>query len=250
MTGPLHGATAIVTGAGRPNGIGAAVARRFARQGARVMITDILAEGARTASSLAAEGLEVGFITHDVADEADWATVIARCSDRFGPPNVLCNNAGIYNGTPILDEDLERWNRTIELNLTSVFLGMRSVIPTMRDHGGGSIINISSIWGLVGAEGGAAYHASKGGVTVLTKHVAAAHVADNIRVNSLHPGGVDTTIMTQSGPDNAQQVAARTPMRRLGTPDEIASAAEYLASPGASYVTGVALPVDGGYTAM
>ena len=246
----LSGRTALVTGAGRDNGIGAAMARHLAAEGAKVLLTDVLPEGEETAAAMRADGLEVTFAQHDVTDEHAWARVMQTCRDTYGLPTALCNNAGVFNGTPVLDEHLTGWHHTIDANLTSVFLGMRAAIPLMREAGGGSIVNTSSIWGLVGAEGGAAYHASKGGVTVLTKHAAAAHVGDGIRVNSLHPGGIQTTIMEQSGTANATQVASRTPMRRLGTPEEIAAAAVFLCSDEASYITGTALAVDGGYTAL
>jgi 3alpha(or 20beta)-hydroxysteroid dehydrogenase len=247
----MEGAVAIVTGCAYPNGIGASSARRLAEEGARVLMTDLLGEdGKRTAEGLRESGLDVQFCEHDVTSEGAWAAVVDTCGSLFGAPNVLLNNAGVFRGETILDETLDGWERTIASNLTSVFLGMRTVIPAMAAAGGGSIVNISSIWGVVGAAGAAAYQASKGGVTVLTKHAAVAHVDDHIRVNSIHPGGVDTVIMERSGAANAANVAEATPMGRLARADEIADCVVFLASSRSSYVTGATFMVDGGFSAV
>jgi NAD(P)-dependent dehydrogenase (short-subunit alcohol dehydrogenase family) len=158
------------------------------------------------------------------------------------------NNAGIVGMAALHEETLEGWERVLAVDLTGVFLGMRAVVPGMRTAGAGSIVNISSSWGLVAGEGGAAYHAAKGGVTVLSKNAAVTYARDGIRVNSVHPGGIDTAMIADAG--TAEYVRSRTPLGRIARPEEIASAVVYLASDEASFVTGAAVAVDGGYTAV
>ena len=184
----------------------------------------------------------------DVSSDPGWAETLADCLATFGPPNVLVNNAGIGTAAVLHEETLEDWRRILAVNLDGVFLGMRHVVRPMMTAGGGSIINTSSIWGLVAAAAGAAYHASKGGVTVLTKHAAIAYAPHRIRVNSVHPGGILTPMLEGAGTGPA--VAAATPLGRLGTPAEVASAVLYLASDELSFITGAALVVDGGFTAQ
>lgn len=250
MSGRLRGCVAIVTGAARADGIGAATVRRFCDEGAVVIAADVRDEECAATY----EGLDASGLVHvrhlDVTSEQDWQDTVSFCSEQVGPPSVLVNNAGIFNGRPLHEEDLAGWHRTLDINLTSVFLGMRTVVPLMREHGRGSIINVSSIWGLVAAEAAAAYHASKGGVTVLSKNAAVAYARDGVRVNSVHPGGVATQIMVESGQANADAVTSRTPMGRLGVPEEIAETLVFLASDEAAYVTGATIVVDGGYTAL
>jgi NAD(P)-dependent dehydrogenase (short-subunit alcohol dehydrogenase family) len=244
----LDGKIAIVTGAAR--GIGAAIATRFVEEGAAVLIVDRLAEeGAATAQSIRASGHRCEFIEADVTDEAAWEAITASCESAHGAANVLVNNAGVNRYQPLIEETLEGWHEVIAANLTSVFLGMRAAIPGMIAAGGGSIVNISSTWGLVAAESAAAYHASKGGVTLLTKNAAVTYAAQGIRANSIHPGPVNTIMLVGMTEADVAVELAKQPMGRVADPDEIATAAVYLASDGASFVTGVALPVDGGYTA-
>ena len=177
-----------------------------------------------------------------------WAETLADCLATFGPPNVLVNNAGIGTAAVLHEETLEDWRRILAVNLDGVFLGMRHTVGPMMSNGGGSIVNTSSIWGLVAATAGAAYHASKGGVTVLTRHAAIAYAPHRIRVNSVHPGGILTPMLEGAGTGPA--VAAATPLGRLGTTAEVAGAVLYLASDEASFVTGAQLVVDGGFTAQ
>jgi NAD(P)-dependent dehydrogenase (short-subunit alcohol dehydrogenase family) len=244
----LAGKIAIVTGAAR--GIGAAIATRFVEEGAAVLIVDRLAEeGAATAQSIRAAGHRCEFIAADVTDEAAWEAITASCEKAHGPANVLVNNAGVNRYEPLIEETLEGWHEVIAANLTSVFLGMRAAIPGMIAAGGGSIINISSTWGLVAAESAAAYHASKGGVTLLTKNAAVTYAAQGIRANSIHPGPVNTAMLGGMTEADVAVELAKQPMGRVADPDEIATAAVYLASDEASFVTGAAFPVDGGYTA-
>ncbi len=185
----------------------------------------------------------------DVTDENAWNTIVTTCETALGAPGVLVNNAGINRYEPLVEETLDGWREVIDANLTSVFLGMRAVIPGMIAAGGGAIVNISSTWGLVAAESAAAYHASKGGVALLTKNAAVTYAKHGIRANSIHPGPVDTAMLVGMTSADVAHELAKQPMGRVADPDEIATAAVYLASDEASFVTGVALPVDGGYTA-
>ena len=253
--------TAIVTGAA--SGIGAATARRFVRDGARVLLTD-LDEDAGTA--LAAELAKVGrasFVKHDVVDEGGWARVFAAALESFGPVDVLVNNAGIATGGRIEDLTLEVFRRTIGINLEGVFLGTKQAVAAMRASGrGGSIVNLSSAMGLVGAPGASAYCASKGGVRLFTKAIALEVAKDRIRVNSVHPGGVKTAIwkkqswwpsvLEKAGSESAayQAIAGPTPQARLADPEEIADAIAFLASDESRFMTGSELVIDGGLTAM
>jgi NAD(P)-dependent dehydrogenase (short-subunit alcohol dehydrogenase family) len=244
----LAGKIAIVTGAAR--GIGAAIATRFVEEGAAVLIVDRLAvAGAETTASLCAAGYRCEFLEADVTDEAAWEAITAACENAHGVANVLVNNAGVNRYQPLVEETIEGWHEVMAANLTSVFLGMRAVIPGMIAAGGGAIVNISSTWGLVAAESAAAYHASKGGVTLLTKNAAVTYAARGIRANSIHPGPVNTAMLVGMTETEVATELAKQPMGRIADPDEIATAAVFLASDEASFVTGVALPVDGGYTA-
>lgn len=247
----LNGRVAIVTGAGRADGIGAAVVRRFCEEGARVLATDVLdADAGVTYAGLRAAGHEVDYRHLDVTSEHDWNEAVEHCRAQLGSPSILVNNAGMYNGRLVHEESPEEWRRTLDVNLTSVFLGMRAVIPRMLENGGGAIVNTSSMWGLIASEANAAYHASKGGVTLLTKHAGSAYAKQGIRVNSVHPGGVQTHMIEETGQANQDAVIERAPMGRLGEPHEVAEAVVFLASDEAAYVTGAGLLVDGGFTAI
>ena len=205
-----------------------------------------------------AEGLAVEFVQQDVASEADWRRVVDEILRRHGRLDVLVNNAGIVVIAPIEQETLEGWRRTQAVNMEGVFLGSREAVRAMKD-GGGSIVNISSIEGIVGGPMVPAYNAAKGGVRLLTKSVAlhCAQQGYRIRVNSVHPGYVGTPLVTNAlgalPPDQAaalhQDLLGRIPMGRLGEPREIANVVLFLASDESSYMTGSELVVDGGYTA-
>lgn len=251
MSGRLSERVAIVTGAGRAHGIGAAVAERLCQEGAAVLVTDVLEdEGAATCAELRQRGLNVTFSRLDVTSESEWQQTIERCSAELGEPSILFNNAGVYNPRAVHEETLESWQHTIDVNLTSVFLGMRAVIPIMQRNGGGAIVNTSSMWGAIATEKNAAYHASKAGVTLLSKHAAIAYANDGIRVNALHPGGVQTPMIDETGQANKDAVCARAPLGRLGKPSEIAAVVLFLVSDDAAYVTGAAYLADGGYSAL
>jgi 3alpha(or 20beta)-hydroxysteroid dehydrogenase len=247
--GALDGKVALVTGAAR--GLGAAIAEAFAAEGARVTLTDVLtAPGEQLAARLAADGADVAFARHDVADEARWREVVDELHERHGRIDVLVNNAGVLSTAPVHEETLAHWSRVLAINLTGTFLGMRAVLPGMRARRGGAIVNVSSTWGLVGVAGSAAYQASKGGVTVLTKGAAASYAADGVRVNSLHPGPMQTGIADEVGEEGMAVSASLTPLGRVADPAEVAGAAVYLAGDAASFTTGSALVVDGGYTSI
>jgi 3alpha(or 20beta)-hydroxysteroid dehydrogenase len=229
--------------------LGRSIARRFAAEGASVLIADILdSKGEQLADELVDEGRSAAYIHLDVTDEAAWDAAVTDGAERFGPLDVLVNNAGIVRLEAISSETLEGFRQVVDVNLVGVFLGMRTAVRALAGRGG-SIINISSTWGLVGANGAAAYHASKGGVTVLTKNAAVDHAQEGIRINSIHPGPMQTAIADAVGAEGMAVVASRTPMQRVCSPDEVAHAAVYLASEESSFTTGSALIVDGGYTA-
>jgi 3alpha(or 20beta)-hydroxysteroid dehydrogenase len=246
MAGRLDGKVAVITGAAR--GQGEAEARRFVEEGARVLLTDVLdEEGAAVAADL---GDAAAYRHLDVTSEDEWAAAIADADERFGPVSVLVNNAGILDFGPVAKQDVERFRRVIDVNLTGTMLGIKSVIPSMRAAGGGSIINISSNSGIWGIPQAAAYCSSKWAVRGLSKAAALELGKHGIRVNSVHPGGVDTPMTRMPGHDpNEAPWAKALPLGRFGLPDEIAAVVTFLASDEASYVTGAEWSVDGGATA-
>lgn len=236
----LQDKTAIVTGGAR--GIGRAAVELFAREGAKVFALDVdLADAADV------EG--VTWVKHDVTDEAAWTAVVERILSETARIDILLNNAGTVGSyEPIDTITIEDWDRVIKLNQTGPFLGMRAVIPTMKRQKSGSIINVSSIWGIAGAAGVAAYTASKGAVRLMSKNAALSYVDDGIRVNSLHPGIIETPMIAAQDSGITAGVVDVTPMKRLGKPIEIAYGALFLASDESSYMTGAELVIDGGYT--
>ena len=248
MTGRLDGEVALVTGAAR--GQGEAEARMFAREGAQVVLADIRDElGHKVAGEI---GPQATYVHLDVSQEADWQKAVALTMQTYGKLTILVNNAGI--GVPedrgVEETSLEIWHKTLAVNLTGVFLGMKHAIPMMRQAGHGSIVNISSIAGIVGGGRLPAYHASKGGVRLLTKTAAIQYAKENIRVNSVHPGGVDTEILSPFGERWRQNIGKAHPMGRIASADEIAYGVLYLASKESSFVTGTELVIDGGFIAQ
>lgn len=237
----LAGKVALVTGGAR--GIGRATVELFAREGAKVHVGDL-----DFPEPYEGEGV----VTHalDVTDLENWKAVVEALIEQEGRIDILFNNAGTvksYDG--IAEISLEDWNRVVEINQTGPFYGMRTVIPHMRRTGGGSIVNTSSIWGKVGAAGVSAYTASKAAVSHMSKNAALTYVGDNIRVNSLHPGIIETPMIAAQDSGITDAIVAITPMKRLGRPEEIAYGALFLASDESSYMTGTELVIDGGYTA-
>jgi 3alpha(or 20beta)-hydroxysteroid dehydrogenase len=243
----LENKVALITGAAR--GQGAAEARLFAARGAKVMLCDVLdADGEQTAAAI---GPAAAYLRLDVTDEDSWRAAVEATVARFGKLNVLVNNAGIGLLGALKTMSVADYMKTIEINQLGVFLGMRSVAAAMKAAGGGSIINISSIAGLGGAVGGVAYCASKFAVRGMTKVAAMELGPDNIRVNSIHPGGVMTNMLSDAGLTGAGADAlfARTPLGRIAQPEEMATLAAYLASDDSSYSTGSEFVADGGLTA-
>ena len=251
MSGPrLAGKVAIVTGGA--SGIGEATSRVFVREGAKVVIGDIdISRGESLAAELGDDAL---FQPLDVTDESAWDAAVEVATSRWGRLDIVVNNAGMSGakGRPVVEDVvLDDWNDVFAVNSTGVMLGTRAGIATMRKNGGGSIVNVSSIFGIVGSRAGAAYHASKGAARTFSKAAAVQYAKDNIRVNSVHPGFTDTpmTLDIHSDPDIHEFRVGMTPMGRLGLPDDIANGILYLASDESSWVTGIELVIDGGETA-
>jgi len=239
----FDGKVAIVTGAA--SGIGHATATALVAQGATVYGADIAAPTDGAADKA------IQWRRLDVAEEEGWKALTEEVLQAHGRIDVLVNNAGLVGSyDSITDIDIQDWHRIISINQTGVFLGMRSVVPAMLSRESGAIVNVSSIWGLVGAAGVAAYQASKGAVTVMTKNASATWAAQGIRVNSVHPGLITTPLTENQDQAISDDLIARTPMHRAGRASEVADAIVYLASDKASYITGAELVVDGGFTSI
>jgi 3alpha(or 20beta)-hydroxysteroid dehydrogenase len=239
----------LVTGAA--GGIGAAAARRLAREGARLLLTDADAAGARrVAQELGDEVAEA--LGHDVTSEEQWQAVLAHALEAHGRLDVLLNNAGVFLAKPLTETSVEEFRRVLDVNVTGVFLGMRTVAPTMVERQAGSVINISSVAGLIGPPFLTAYAASKWAVRGMTKVAAKEFAQFGVRVNSLHPGQIDTDMNTrqrEQTPELIDKLIRGIPLRRIGQPEEVAEAIVYLASDESVYVTGAELAIDGGVTA-
>jgi cyclopentanol dehydrogenase len=248
----LEGKVAIISGGAR--GQGAEEARLFAKEGAKVVFGDILDdEGRKVEAEISEAGGEAAYIRLDVTSAQDWKAAVELAENKYGKLDILVNNAGILNRKGIEDTTEEEWDQIMDVNAKGVFLGTKEAIPAMRRAGGGSIVNISSVAGLIGSSQGiAAYTASKGAVRLFTKVTAVQHANDGIRCNSVHPGGVDTP-MTQdamSDPAVRAERERRVPLGRIGTVEDIAYGVLYLASDESSFVTGSELVIDGGSTAQ
>ncbi|WP_274916610.1 glucose 1-dehydrogenase [Streptomyces sp. WZ-12] len=247
VTAELTGKTVVLTGAAR--GLGAAAAERAVAAGANVVVTDVLAEeGAATAARL---GERARFLTHDVTSEEDWQRVADFAVAEFGGLDGLdglVNNAGISSGAPLETLSADAFRKVLDVNLTGVFIGMKTVLPAMKERGAGSIVNISSAAGLMGLAMTGGYGASKWGVRGLTKIGAVEWGAARVRVNSVHPGMTYTPMTAQVGIERGEGKYPNTPMARVGEAHEIAGAVVFLLSDAASYITGAELAVDGGWT--
>ncbi len=254
----LDGKVAIITGsaAGLTEalmGFGGAAAWAFAREGASVVISDINEElGEQTAMQIRDSGAESIFCKLDVTSEKDWERCVETTIAQFGKIDILVNNAGTASRTPIEDTSIETWDSQMNVHAKGAFLGTRSVIPAMKHSGGGSIINVSSIFGIIGSPSSTAYHAAKGSILAFTKATAIQYASANIRANSILPGYFDTPMSQafSSEPELVRRWTESVPMNRFGRPEEVAGAMLYLASDEASYVTGIELVIDGGVTAQ
>ena len=246
----LDGKRALVTGAA--SGIGKATAERLAEEGASVLVTDIQDEaGEAVAAGIRERGGHAVFLHHDVSSEGDWSAAVERATGELGGLDILVNNAGIGDLNPIEDTSKEDYDRTIAITQTSVFLGMKHAGDALKASGSGSVVNVSSIFGASGGFGvSPAYHAAKGAVRILTKNVALRWATEGVRVNSVHPGFIETPIIEQAmGTPVEEAMLETTPMGRLGRPEEIAAVIAFLASDDASFMTGSEVYVDGGYLA-
>jgi 2-dehydro-3-deoxy-D-gluconate 5-dehydrogenase len=248
----LSGRVAIVTGGN--GGIGLGMAQGLAAAGASVVIAARNAAKAEAAvASLAAAGAKSAFIALDVADEGSCRSIIEATVARFGRLDVLVNNAGISIRKPPESYSAAEWHAVLDTNLTGAFLCSQAAHPAMIRGGGGKIINIGSMFAIFGSAYAAPYAASKGALVLLTKSLAAAWAKDNIQVNAVLPGWIDTELTRDARQQVAglhERVLARTPTGRWGTPEDLAGIAVFLASPAADFITGVAIPVDGGFSSM
>ena len=244
----LAGKVAVVSGAAR--GMGAAQAKLFAAEGAKVVIGDVLEEeGREVEAAINKSGGEGVFVSLDVTSESDWRSAVSTAVERFGKIDILVNNAGIALWGVLDDTTNEDWDRVMDVNIKGVFLGVKAVIPEMRKAGAGSIVNTGSVSALIGHHSvQPAYNASKGAVTSFTKSAAVQCAKDGIRVNAVHPGTTDTP-MNASRAGGRRRPPSLIPLGRIADPMEIAYGVLYLASDEASFVTGTALVIDGGWTA-
>ena len=244
----LDGKVAIITGAAR--GMGFSHAERFVEEGASVVIADVLADEAKVAADKLGPQARAAAI--DVRRERDWARLVEFTKAEFGPPTVLVNNAGIVARAPFLQTSEADYRRVIDVNQVGVFLGMKAVAPAMLEAGGGSIVNITSVEGLIGSPRVLAYAASKHAVVGMTKVAALELATLGVRVNGVAPGGVDTPMIDavrDTGLDPEELLSATTPMGRIARPEEITAVVLFLASDESSYCTGATFNVDGGWLA-
>jgi NAD(P)-dependent dehydrogenase (short-subunit alcohol dehydrogenase family) len=250
MANRLANKVALITGGAR--GQGAAEGRLFVNEGASVVLTDVLdKDGERLAAELNRGSTKerAVYLHLDVSKAADWDRAVSAAERQFGGLDILVNNAGILSLAGIEQTSEEEWQQVIDINQKGVWLGMKAVVSAMRKRSGGSIINISSIYGLIGSGGSAAYHASKGAVRLLTKTAALEFAGDKIRVNSVHPGIITTPMVEAIDRELRAGILSLVPARREGRPEEIAYGVLFLASEESSYMTGAELVIDGGYTA-
>ncbi|MCO6563880.1 MAG: SDR family oxidoreductase [Apibacter sp.] len=247
----LENKIALITGAAA--GIGRTTALLFAKEGAKLVLTDVNIEGVNKVSDeIKKSGGDAIGLSLDVSNEEQWIGVVKSAVDKYGRVDILFNNAGIYIISPITEIELKTWNKLININVTGVFLGMKHVAPLMAKQKKGSIINASSIAGIGGGPGHVLYGASKGAVRTMTKDIAMEFAADNVRVNSIHPGYIKTEMVdyaSEKSHKTLEELGALYPMKRLGEIEEVAKAVLFLASDDASYITGAELVIDGGVMA-
>lgn len=250
VMGRLDGKVAIITGAA--NGQGATEAALFAKEGAKVVATDLEIEALQeVVDQIRANNGESIAIQHNVASEEEWKSVVAKVIEAFGKIDVLVNNAGVSEPRTLLDISMDQWQKVMDIDLTGCVLGMKNTIPEMQKAGGGSVINISSIGGLVGMAGTSPYTAAKGALRSLSKAAAVEYAKQNVRVNSVHPGIVVTPMIEEYFDEQVKQYyESLTQLPRLGKPEDIAYGVLYLASDESSFMTGSEMVIDGGWTAL
>ena len=251
MSGTLAGKVTIVTGAAR--GIGASEARLLVERGAEVILGDILDDLGRDLArelSQGAAGVRAIYVHLDATSESDWTDAVATAEREFGRLDILINNAGVTGRLELEDTTEAEWHRVIDNDLKSAWLGMKACMPAFRRAGGGAVVNTSSILGLVANGKSTSYSAAKGGVVMLSRAAAAEYGRENIRVNCIHPGWIDTPMTATLPAEAKKKFTDSTPMGRSASPDELARAALFLVSDEASYITGAQLVVDGGFTAV
>ena len=246
----LENKVALISGGAR--GMGAVEAKLFAEEGAKVIIGDMLEdEGRKVEAEINESGGECVFVFLDVSSEESWKNAVNEAVSRYGRLDILVNNAGIYRAHNVEETTVDEWDQVMDINAKGVFLGTKHAIPAMREAGGGSIVNISSVAGLVGSRETTAYTASKGAVRLLTKSTAIQYASDGIRANSVHPGTIETPmtegLLAEEG--KRAERTNRTPLKRLGRSEDVAYGALFLASDEASFMTGSELVIDGGRTA-
>lgn len=240
---------AIITGAA--SGMGAAEAKLFAKEGAKVVATDVNEELLqKVAEEIKAEGGEVLAIKHNVASEEEWKSVVAKAVETFGKVDVLVNNAGISTDKTLANMTMEEWNRVMDINLNGCVMGMKYTIPEMQKAGGGSVVNISSIGGIVGMAGSSPYTAAKGALRSLSKSAAVEYAKDKIRVNSVHPGIIVTPMTAPTMEAAMPYYKAFTQLPYFGEPEDVAYGVLFLASDESRFMTGAELVIDGGWTAL
>lgn len=247
----LEGKVALISGGAR--GQGAVEARMFAQEGARVVIGDILDElGMQVQAEINETGGECLYVHLDVTSEGDWQSAVEAAVSRFGKLDVLVNNAGVYLRGSVQETSPEDWDLVMDVNAKGAFLGTRAAMPAMKESGGGSIVNIASFNALVGTTTSAAYNVSKAALRMLTKSTAVQYAEDGIRANAIHPGPIRTSMFLSGFPDDEaiEKRRAVVPLGRIGTPEDVAYGALFLASDESSYMTGSDLVIDGGWTAQ
>ena len=249
MTARLSGKVALISGGA--SGIGAAHAEVFAAEGAQVVIGDLQKQLGRSVSEkIQKSGGQAEFIHLDVTVEEAWKNAVQKTVGMYGKLTTLINNAGVYWPAGIEAEERENWDKMLAVNQTGVWLGMKTAMPALRDSGNSSVVNISSLYGLIGSPGSIAYHASKGAVRLMSKAAALEYARQGIRVNSIHPGQIDTPILAGLTLEQDAQIKEATPMGRIGRPEEIAYGSLYLCSDEASFTTCIELVIDGGWFAQ
>jgi NAD(P)-dependent dehydrogenase (short-subunit alcohol dehydrogenase family) len=245
----FKGKVALVTGASR--GIGASEVRLLAAKGAKVLATDILDDlGTFLARELSDSGAIANYLHLDATVSADWARAVEQAIGIFGRLDILINNAGVHGRLGLEETSEEEWHRVLDHDLKTTWLGMKHCVPVMRRFGGGAIVNTSSVYGLIASGKATAYHAAKGGVLMVSRAAAVEYAQDGIRVNSIHPGIIETPMTDTLPPPWKARLMEATPMKRSASADEVARAAIFLVSDDASFITGTQLIVDGGLTAV